>query len=180
MSKFFAIFLLTITLVLAVESGKCSTKKKDQIMERYKTKCQDKGFPSSVGCTSVKTNKQPGKKVLKTCHKIENTLKACGFSCDVLAEASGSGEWCERPRSFITGYDLKKDTFYASVDEAKAACEADETCGAVAECRLPFREPGGPVIHSRTIYLVSADVLAANHIRMEIFLYNNYVKGACE
>ena len=97
----------------------------------------------------------------------------------VLA-AKSSGEWCEQPRSFITGYDMKKDTFYASVDEAKAACEADETCGAVAECRLPFREPGGPVIHSRTIYLVSADVLAEKHINKGTFLYNSYVKGACE
>ena len=93
-------------------------------------------------------------------------------------EAVVEGEWCLHARTYVWHY-KRGNRVFSSVDRAKAVCEQRDGCGAVGMDRTPYRAvPGGPVIYSSTIYLLSVSD-SERHPRRH-FRYDTYMMGACE
>ena len=64
---------------------------------------------------------------------------------------------------------------YKDVQEAKTACDQDDSCGGVGLDKIPYREaPGAPPKYAHTIYLMGVDKVEEGSWRN--YRYTSYVK----
>ena len=85
-----------------------------------------------------------------------------------------AGNWCEKKRTFYTNFNRLAPA-YRDVDEAKAVCEDDNSCGGVGLDRIPYRQvAGGPKVYDHTIYLMDMEKVKKGG--RGSYRYNSYVK----
>ena len=79
MTKLF-VFVITLVVLTALVASECKMKEKKllKFVSKYND-CLDKGFTSTVGCSS--NDMTPSKKVKRKCAKIEKKLKKCRYKC---------------------------------------------------------------------------------------------------
>ena len=84
------------------------------------------------------------------------------------------GAWCEKKYTFYTHFSTKADA-YKDVQEAKTACDQDDSCGGVGLDKIPYREAhGAPPKYAHTIYLMGVDKVEKGSWMN--YRYTSYVK----